>query len=95
MFSLNMQGKSNEIDIDFKHLFSQNFNFEKTKFNIILSQKLDQNYDFLNFFNTKTNLKIQNLIFEKNKQTISTQGDLSIDNNIYQANLQIITSEGI
>ncbi|HEC1889970.1 TPA: hypothetical protein R1801_001306 [Campylobacter jejuni] len=89
---LNIQGKSNEIDIDLKSLLGQNLNFDKTKFNIIINKFLNSNFNISHFIQKNLDLKIQNLILEKNKQNISLQGNLNI-NNSYQAKLQVISSD--
>ncbi|RTJ09754.1 hypothetical protein [Campylobacter jejuni] len=90
--NLNIQGKSNEIDIDLKSLLGQNLNFDKTKFNIIINKFLNSNFNLSHFIQKNLDLKIQNLILEKNKQNISLQGNLNI-NNSYQAKLQVISSD--
>ncbi|ECL3199450.1 TPA: hypothetical protein R4O95_001118 [Campylobacter jejuni] len=90
--NLNIQGKSNEIDIDLKSLLGQNLNFDKTKFNITINKFLNSNFNISHFIQKNLDLKIQNLILEKNKQNISLQGNLNI-NNSYQAKLQVISSD--
>ncbi|EAH4619345.1 hypothetical protein I9027_06440 [Campylobacter jejuni] len=90
--NLNIQGKSNEIDIDLKSLLGQNLNFDKTKFNITINKFLNSNFNISYFIQKNLDLKIQNLILEKNKQNISLQGNLNI-NNSYQAKLQVISSD--
>lgn len=90
--NLNIQGKSNEIDIDLKSLLGQNLNFDKTKFNITINKFLNSNFNIFHFIQKNLDLKIQNLILEKNKQNISLQGNLNI-NNSYQAKLQVISSD--
>lgn len=90
--NLNIQGKSNEIDIDLKSLLGQNLNFDKTKFNITINQFLNSNFNISHFIQKNLDLKIQNLILEKNQQNISLQGNLNI-NNSYQAKLQVISSD--
>ncbi|WP_144673171.1 hypothetical protein [Campylobacter jejuni] len=90
--SLNMQGRSNEINIDLKSLLGQNLNFDKTKFNITINKFLNSNFNISHFIQKNLDLKIQNLILEKNKQNISLQGNLNI-NNSYQAKLQVISSD--
>ncbi|HDZ4936809.1 hypothetical protein OLP40_05525 [Campylobacter jejuni] len=90
--NLNIQGKSNEINIDLKPLLGQNLNFDKTKFNITINKILDSNFNIAHFIQKNLDLKIQNLILEKNKQNISFQGNLNI-NNTYQAKLRIISSD--
>ncbi|HDZ5140363.1 TPA: hypothetical protein RTH63_001236 [Campylobacter jejuni] len=90
--NLNIQGKSNEIDIDLKSLLGQNLNFDKTKFNIIINKFLNSNFNLSHFIQKNLDPKIQNLILEKNKQNISLQGNLNI-NNSYQAKLQVISSD--
>lgn len=90
--NLNIQGKSNEIDIDLKSLLGQNLNFDKTKFNITINKFLYSNFNISHFIQKNLDLKIQNLILEKNKQNISLQGNLNI-NNSYQAKLQVISSD--
>ncbi|EMX1728532.1 hypothetical protein AAGK06_001714 [Campylobacter jejuni] len=88
--NLNIQGESNEIDIDLKSLLGQNLNFDKTKFNITINKFLNSNFNISHFIQKNLDLKIQNLILEKNKQNISLQGNLNI-NNSYQAKLQVIS----
>ncbi|EAK7941689.1 DUF945 domain-containing protein [Campylobacter jejuni] len=90
--NLNIQGKSNEIDIDLKSLLGQNLNFDKTKFNITINKFLNSNFNNSHFIQKNLDLEIQNLILEKNKQNISLQGNLNI-NNSYQAKLQVISSD--
>lgn len=90
--NLNIQGKSNEIDIDLKSLLGQNLNFDKTKFNITINKFLYSNFNISHFIQKNLDLEIQNLILEKNKQNISLQGNLNI-NNSYQAKLQVISSD--
>ncbi|EAH6085080.1 hypothetical protein EGX04_01400 [Campylobacter jejuni] len=90
--NLNIQGKSNEIDIDLKSLLGQNLNFDKTKFNTTINKFLNSNFNISHFIQKNLDLKIQNLILEKNKQNISLQGNLNI-NNSYQAKLQVISSD--
>ncbi|ECK8039178.1 DUF945 domain-containing protein, partial [Campylobacter jejuni] len=90
--NLNIQGKSNEIDIDLKSLLGQNLNFDKTKFNITINKFLNSNFNISHFIQKNLDLEIQNLILEKNKQNISLQGNLNI-NNSYQAKLQVISSD--
>ncbi|EAI4504277.1 hypothetical protein K0T47_000874 [Campylobacter jejuni] len=90
--NLNIQGKSNEIDIDLKSLLGQNLNFDKTKFNITINKFLNSNFNISRFIQKNLDLKIQNLILEKNKQNISLQGNLNISNS-YQAKLQVISSD--
>ncbi|HEF8474988.1 TPA: hypothetical protein SBF11_000711 [Campylobacter jejuni] len=90
--NLNIQGKSNEIDIDLKSLLGQNLNFDKTKFNITISKFLYSNFNISHFIQKNLDLEIQNLVLEKNKQNISLQGNLNI-NNSYQAKLQVISSD--
>ncbi|EAJ7087708.1 hypothetical protein A9393_06090 [Campylobacter jejuni] len=90
--NLNIQGKSNEIDIDLKSLLGQNLNFDKTKFNITINKFLNSNFNISHFIQKNLDLKIQNLILEKNKQNISLQGNLNI-NNSYQVKLQVISSD--
>ncbi|MFY4755632.1 hypothetical protein ACOTV8_06135 [Campylobacter jejuni] len=90
--NLNIQGKSNEIDIDLKSLLGQNLNFDKTKFNITINKFLNSNFNISYFIQKNLDLKIQNLILEKNKQNISLQGNLNI-NNSYQVKLQVISSD--
>ncbi|ECO3597340.1 hypothetical protein FX836_05615 [Campylobacter jejuni] len=90
--NLNIQGKSNEINIDLKSLLGQNLNFNKTKFNITINKFLNSNFNISHFIQKNLDLKIQNLILEKNKQNISLQGNLNI-NNSYQAKLQVISSD--
>ncbi|EKM9761682.1 hypothetical protein ABHN74_001606 [Campylobacter jejuni] len=90
--NLNIQGKSNEIDIDLKSLLGQNLNFDKTKFNITINKFLNSNCNISHFIQKNLDLEIQNLILEKNKQNISLQGNLNI-NNSYQAKLQVISSD--
>lgn len=90
--NLNIQGKSNEINIGLKSLLSQNLNFDKTKFNITINQFLNSNFNISHFIQKNLDLKIQNLILEKNQQNISLQGNLNI-NNSYQAKLQVISSD--
>lgn len=60
--NLNIQGKSNEIDL--KSLLGQNLNFDKTKFNITINKFLIQISISLILFKN-LDLKIQNLILEK------------------------------
>ncbi len=88
--NLNIQGKSNEIDL--KSLLGQNLNFDKTKFNITINKFFNSNFNISHFIQKNLDLKIQNLILEKNKQNISLQGNLNI-NNSYQAKLQVISSD--
>ncbi|EAL1771985.1 hypothetical protein FCR66_07700 [Campylobacter jejuni] len=88
--NLNIQGKSNEIDIDLKSLLGQNLNFDKTKFNITINKFLYSNFNISHFIQKNLDLEIQNLVLEKNKQNISLQGNLNI-NNSYQAKLQVIS----
>ncbi|EJM0281150.1 hypothetical protein Q3S91_001109 [Campylobacter jejuni] len=88
--NLNIQGESNEIDIDLKSLLGQNLNFDKTKFNITINKFLNSNFNISHFIQKNLDLKIQNLILEKNKQNINLQGNLNI-NNSYQAKLQVIS----
>lgn len=90
--NLNIQGKSNEIDIDLKSLLGQNLNFDKTKFNITINKFLYSNFNISHFIQKNLDLEIQNLVLEKNKQNISLQGNLNI-NNSYQAKLQVISSD--
>ncbi|WP_446326430.1 hypothetical protein [Campylobacter jejuni] len=90
--NLNIQGKSNEINIDLKSLLGQNLNFDKTKFNITINKFLNSNFNISHFIQKNLDLEIQNLILEKNKQNISLQGNLNI-NNSYQAKLQVISSD--
>ncbi|EOE7387328.1 hypothetical protein ACKTUK_001290 [Campylobacter jejuni] len=90
--NLNIQGKSNEINIDLKSLLGQNLNFDKTKFNITINKFFNSNFNISHFIQKNLDLKIQNLILEKNKQNISLQGNLNI-NNSYQAKLQVISSD--
>ncbi|HEA8076162.1 TPA: hypothetical protein RXM91_000710 [Campylobacter jejuni] len=90
--NLNIQGKSNEINIGLKSLLGQNLNFDKTKFNITINQFLNSNFNISHFIQKNLDLKIQNLILEKNQQNISLQGNLNI-NNSYQAKLQVISSD--
>ncbi|ENG9895898.1 hypothetical protein ABVQ15_001429 [Campylobacter jejuni] len=90
--NLNIQGKSNEINIDLKSLLGQNLNFNKTKFNITINKFLNSNFNISHFIQKNLDLTIQNLILEKNKQNISLQGNLNI-NNSYQAKLQVISSD--
>ncbi len=90
--NLNIQGKSNEINIDLKSLLGQNLNFDKTKFNITINKFLYSNFNISHFIQKNLDLEIQNLILEKNKQNISLQGNLNI-NNSYQAKLQVISSD--
>ncbi|BEK34356.1 hypothetical protein [Campylobacter jejuni] len=90
--NLNIQGRSNEIDIDLKSLLGQNLNFDKTKFNITINKFLNSNFNISHFIQKNLDLKIQNLILEKNKQNISLKGNLNI-NNSYQAKLQVISSD--
>ncbi|EPA2463904.1 hypothetical protein ACQ1KB_002326, partial [Campylobacter jejuni] len=67
--NLNIQGKSNEIDL--KSLLGQNLNFDKTKFNITINKFFNSNFNISHFIQKNLDLKIQNLILEKNKQNIS------------------------
>lgn len=90
--SLNIQGRTNEIDIELKSLLGQNLNFDKTKFNITINKFFDSKFNIAHLIQKNLVLKIQNLILEKNKQNISFQGSLNI-NNAYQAKLQIISSD--
>ncbi|EIT2778947.1 hypothetical protein L1T54_000494 [Campylobacter jejuni] len=90
--NLNIQGKSNKIDIDLKSLLGQNLNFDKTKFNITINKFLYSNFNISHFIQKNLDLEIQNLVLEKNKQNISLQGNLNI-NNSYQAKLQVISSD--
>ncbi|EAK5502431.1 hypothetical protein DLK84_04970 [Campylobacter jejuni] len=90
--NLNIQGKSNEIDIDLKSLLGQNLNFDKTKLNITINKFLYSNFNISHFIQKNLDLEIQNLVLEKNKQNISLQGNLNI-NNSYQAKLQVISSD--
>ncbi len=90
--NLNIQGKSNEIDIDLKSLLGQNLNFDKTKFNITINKFLYSNFNISHFIQKNLDLEIQNLVLEKNKQNISLQGNLNI-NSSYQAKLQVISSD--
>ncbi|MPO65666.1 hypothetical protein F9745_02605 [Campylobacter jejuni] len=90
--NLNIQGKSNGIDIDLKSLLGQNLNFDKTKFNITINKFLYSNFNISHFIQKNLDLEIQNLVLEKNKQNISLQGNLNI-NNSYQAKLQVISSD--
>ncbi|EJO6597686.1 hypothetical protein NRT65_001375 [Campylobacter jejuni] len=90
--NLNIQGESNEIDIDLKSLLGQNLNFDKTKFNITINKFLYSNFNISHFIQKNLDLEIQNLVLEKNKQNISLQGNLNI-NNSYQAKLQVISSD--
>ncbi|ECO2184843.1 TPA: hypothetical protein SC034_001346 [Campylobacter jejuni] len=90
--NLNIQGNSNEIDIDLKSLLGQNLNFDKTKFNITINKFLYSNFNISHFIQKNLDLEIQNLVLEKNKQNISLQGNLNI-NNSYQAKLQVISSD--
>ncbi|EAK3633913.1 hypothetical protein BHV06_05975 [Campylobacter jejuni] len=90
--NLNIQGKSNEINIGLKSLLGQNLNFDKTKFNITINQFLNSNFNISHFIQKNLDLKIQNLILEKNQQNISLQGNLNI-NNSYQTKLQVISSD--
>ncbi|HED5171972.1 TPA: hypothetical protein R5C24_001433 [Campylobacter jejuni] len=90
--NLNIQGKSNEINIDLKSLLGQNLNFDKTKFNITINKFLYSNFNISHFIQKNLDLEIQNLVLEKNKQNISLQGNLNI-NNSYQAKLQVISSD--
>ncbi|EGA4797631.1 hypothetical protein H5S21_001543, partial [Campylobacter jejuni] len=78
--NLNIQGKSNEINIDLKSLLGQNLNFNKTKFNITINKFLNSNFNIPHFIQKNLDLTIQNLILEKNKQNISLQGNLNINN---------------
>lgn len=70
----------------------QNLNFDKTKFNITINKFFNSNFNISHFIQKNLDLKIQNLILEKNKQNISLQGNLNI-NNSYQAKLQVISSD--
>ncbi|EDP8137577.1 hypothetical protein GTI52_05850, partial [Campylobacter jejuni] len=47
--NLNIQGKSNEINIDLKSLLGQNLNFDKTKFNITINKFLNSNFNISHF----------------------------------------------